>query len=101
MKGEKTMEKALEMMIEYILERCTGLETENRRLSQQLQKAEELKDQFYDGYNNQAENLASIARLIKPHIEWKEDKPYALHIYADEGLPELVKILRIAKEDIK
>lgn len=95
------MEETLKILVEYVLEKCTALEMENKRLSQQLQKAEDLKDQFYDGYNNQAENLASMARLIKPHIAWKEDKPYSLHIYANEGLPELVKILRIAKEDIK
>ena len=95
------MEKSLEMLTEYVLERCTGLETENRRLTQQIRKAEELKDQFYDGYSRQAEQLAEIARLIKPHIEWKDDKAYSLHLYSDEGLPELVKILRIAKEDIR
>ena len=26
---------------------------------------------------------------------------YSLHTYADEGLPEIVKILRIVKEDLK
>ena len=95
------MEETLKIMTEFILEKCTALEMENRRLTQQLQKAEELKDQFYDGYSKQAEQLAEIARLIKPHIEWKNDKPYSLHTYADEGLPEIVKILRIVKEDLR
>lgn len=95
------MEETLKIMTEFILEKCTALEMENRRLTQQLQKAEELKDQFYDGYSKQAEQLAEIARLIRPHIEWKNDKPYSLHTYADEGLPEIVKILRIVKEDLK
>lgn len=95
------MEETLKIMTEFILEKCTALEMENRRLTQQLQKTEELKDQFYDGYSKQAEQLAEIARLIRPHIEWKEDKAYSLHTYADEGLPELVKILRITKEDFK
>ena len=88
-------------MTEFILEKCTALEMENKRLTQQLQKAEDLKDQFYDGYSKQAEQLAEIARLIKPHIEWKNDKAYSLHTYADEGLPEIVKILRIVKEELK
>jgi len=95
------MGKSLEMLVEYVLEKCTALEMENRRLTQQLQKAEELKDQFYDGYSKQAEQLAEIARLIKPHIEWKDDKAYSLHTYADEGLPAIVKILRITKEDVR
>ena len=95
------MEETLKILVEYVLEKCTALEMENKRLTQQLQKAEELKDQFYDGYSKQAEQLAEIARLIRPHIDWKEGKPYSLHTYGDEGLPEIVKILRIAKEDIK
>ena len=95
------MEETLKMLVEYVLEKCTALEMENRRLTQQLQKAEELKDQFYDGYSKQAEQLAEIARLIRPHLEWKNGKFYALHIYADEGLLEIIKILRITKEDIK
>lgn len=95
------MEETLKIMTEFILEKCTALEMENRRLTQQLQKAEELKDQFYDGYSKQAEQLAEIARLIRPHLEWKNGKFYALHIYADEGLLEIIKILRITKEDIK
>lgn len=95
------MEETLKILVEFILEKQTALEMENKRLTQQLQKAEELKDQFYDGYSKQAEQLAEIARLIRPHVEWKNGKVYALHIYDNEGLPELVKILRIAKEDIK
>ena len=95
------MEETLKILVEYVLEKCTALEMENRRLTQQLQKAEELKDQFYDGYSKQAEQLAEIARLIRPHIEWKNDKPYSLHTYADEGLLEIVKILRIVKEELK
>lgn len=95
------MEETLKILTEFILERQTALEMENKRLSQQLQKAEDLKDQFYDGYSRQAEQLAEIARLIKPHIEWKEEKPYSLHTYADEGLPEIVKILRIEQEVTK
>lgn len=95
------MEETLKIMTEFILEKCTALEMENMRLTQQLQKAEELKDQFYDGYSKQAEQLAEIARLIRPHLEWKNGKFYALHIYADEGLLEIIKILRITKEDIK
>lgn len=95
------MEETLKILVEYLLEKQTALEMENKRLTQQLQKAEDLKDQFYDGYSKQAEQLAEIARLIRPHIEWKNDKPYSLHTYSDEGLQEIVKILRIAKEDIK
>ena len=95
------MEETLKILTEFILERQTALEMENKRLSQQLQKAEDLKDQFYDGYSKQAEQLAEIARLIKPHIEWKEEKPYSLHTYSDEGLPEIVKILRIEQEVTK
>lgn len=95
------MEETLKILTEFILERQTALEMENKRLTQQLQKAEDLKDQFYDGYSKQAEQLAEIARLIRPHIEWKEEKPYSLHTYADEGLPEIVKILRIVKEELK
>ena len=95
------MEETSKMLAEYVLERCTGLEAENRRLTQQLQKSEEVKNKYYDGYAQQAEHLAEIARLIKPHLEWKNGKFYALHIYADEGLLEIIKILRITKEDIK
>lgn len=95
------MEETLKILTEFILERQTALEMENKRLTQQLQKAEDLKDQFYDGYSKQAEQLAEIARLIRPHIEWKNDKPYSLHTYADEGLPEIVKILRIEQEVTK
>lgn len=95
------MEETLKILVEFILEKQTALEMENKRLTQQLQKAEELKDQFYDGYSKQAEQLAEIARLIKPHIDWKEDKPYSLHTYADEGLPAIVKILRIEQEVTK
>ena len=95
------MEETLKILTEFILERQTALEMENKRLTQQLQKAEDLKDQFYDGYSKQAEQLAEITRLIRPHIEWKNDKPYSLHTYADEGLPEIVKILRIVKEELK
>lgn len=95
------MEETLKILVEYVLEKCTALEMENKRLTQQLQKAEDLKDQFYDGYSKQAEQLAEIARLIKPHIEWHDDKAYSLHTYADEGLPAIVKILRIEKEDVR
>lgn len=95
------MEETLKILVEYVLEKCTALEMENKRLTQQLQKAEDLKDQFYDGYSKQAEQLAEIARLIRPHIEWKNDKAYSLHTYADEGLPEIVKILRIEQEVTK
>ena len=95
------MEETLKILTEFILERQTALEMENKRLTQQLQKAEELKDQFYDGYSRQAEQLAEIARLIRPHIEWKEEKPYSLHTYSDEGLQEIVKILRIEQEVTK
>jgi len=95
------MEETLKIMTEFILKKCTALEMENKRLTQQLQKAEDLKDQFYDGYSKQAEQLAEIARLIRPHIEWKDDRPYSLHTYADEGLPAIVKILRITKEDVR
>lgn len=95
------MEETLKILVEFILEKQTALEMENKRLTQQLQKAEELKDQFYDGYSKQAEQLAEIARLIRPHIEWKEEKPYSLHTYSDEGLQEIVKILRIEQEVTK
>ena len=95
------MEEILKMLVEYLLEKQTALEMENKRLTQQLQKAEELKDQFYDGYSKQAEQLAEIVRLIRPHIEWKEEKPYSLHTYSDEGLQEIVKILRIEQEVTK
>ena len=95
------MDETSKMLAEYVLERCTGLEAENRRLTQQLQKSEEVKNKYYDGYAKQAEQLAEMARLIRPHLEWKNGKAYALHIYADEGLLEIIKILRITKEDIK
>lgn len=95
------MEETLKILTEFILERQTALEMENKRLSQQLQKAEDIKNQYYDGYNAQAEKLAQLARLIRPHIEWKEEKPYSLHTYSDEGLQEIVKILRIEQEVTK
>lgn len=92
------MEETLKILTEFILERQTALEMENKRLSQQLQKAEEVKDKYYDGYARQADQLAEIARLIRPHVEWKNGKAHALHIYADEGLLEIIKILRIEQE---
>lgn len=96
------MEKSMEMLIEYVLERCTGLETENRRLTQQIRKAEELKDQFYDGYSKQADQLATLARLIKPEVTWKENGAADyLSIYNTTIAQEICKILRISKEDMR
>lgn len=95
------MEETLKMLVEFVLERQTALEMENKRLTQQLQKTEEVKDRYYDGYARQAEQLAEIASLIRPHIEWKNGKGSELHIYDDEGLLEIIKILRIEQEDIK
>ena len=47
-KGETTMEESLKMLVEYVLERCTGLEGENRRLNKIATAAQETKEQLYD-----------------------------------------------------
>ena len=67
------MEKTLEMMVEYILERCTGLETENRRLAHQVEKLTEQNDRIYEDYAKQAEKLGKLAKYLKPTISWSDE----------------------------
>lgn len=95
------MEKSLEMLVEYVLERCTGLETERRRLSQQLQKAEDRNDMLLDGYTKQADQLAKLAKLIKPSITWAKEKPEFLTIVNTPVVEEICDILRVKKDDTK
>lgn len=96
------MEETLKILTEFILERQTALEMENKRLSQQLQKAEDIKNQYYDGYNAQAEKLARLARLIRSEIRWAKDgEADYLSIYSARIVQEICKILRIEQEVTK
>lgn len=96
---ENIMEHVMEMMVEYILERCTGLETENRRLTHQVERLTEQNDQLFTETAKNADKLAKLAKISKAHITWKDGRAYALHLYDNEGLLEVIDILRIEEDD--
>lgn len=96
------MEKTLEMMVEYILERCTGLETENRRLSHQVEKLTEQNDRLYEDYAKQAEKLGKLAKHIKASISWSDEgKAEFMTCVNAPIIEEICEILRIEKDDKK
>ena len=96
------MEKTLEMMVEYILERCTGLETENRRLSHQVDALTQHSDRLMDDYAKQAEKMGKLAKHIKASISWSDEgKAEFMTCVNAPIIEEICEILRIEKDDKK
>lgn len=96
------MEKTLEMMVEYILERCTGLETENRRLSHQVDALTQHSDRLMDDYAKQAEKMGKLAKYLKPDISWSDEGEADLITCVNTQIVrEICEILRIEKDDKK
>ena len=96
------MEKTLEMMVEYILERCTGLETENRRLSHQVDTLTQHSDRLMDDYAKQAEKMGKLAKHIKASISWSDEgKAEFMTCVNAPIIEEICEILRIEKDDKK
>lgn len=90
------MEKTLEMFTEYILERCRGLETENRRLNHQVTTLTEQNDRLYGEVAQQADKMAQVAKLLKPCITWSEHP--SVFLFGD-NFADLCKLMRIEKDD--
>lgn len=98
MKGEN-MEKTLEMMVEYILERCTGLETENRRLSHQVDALTQNNDRLMDDYAKQAEKMGKLAKFIRASITWNDSgKAEFMTCVNTPIVEEICEILRIEND---
>lgn len=96
MKGETTMEESLKMLVEYVLERCTGLEGENRRLNKIATAAQETKEQLYDEVTKQAEKFAKMVKVLKKGIVWNS---YPSLYLSGSNFEELCDLLRIKKDD--
>lgn len=102
------MEKAIEMMTEYLLERCPGLESENRIMRQKLERMEEqnasLAEQnvkFLDHESEMAKKLAELAKLINPLVRWKDGNVYLLvPSLGEQKVGRIVELLDI-KENYK
>ena len=90
------MEKTLEMLVEYVLERCTGLEAENRRLEKIATAAQETKEQLFDEVTKQAEKLSKAVKLLKKGIVWNS---YPSLYLSGSNFEELCNLLRIEKDD--
>ena len=98
MKGEKTMEKALEMLVEYILERCTGLETENRMLNKGEQRLKDQVDHYLNDNIKQAEKLAELKKEFASDLTWADGKPTGMYISTRHAV-RICEILRIEEHD--
>lgn len=96
MKGETTMEESLKMLVEYVLERCTGLEGENRRLEKIATSAQETKEDLYNEVTKQAEKFAKMVKLLKKGIVWNS---YPSLYLSGSNFEELCDLLRIEKDD--
>ena len=90
------MEESLKMLVEYVLERCTGLEGENRRLNKIATAAQETKEQLYNEVTKQAEKLAKVTKLLKRGIAWTT---YPSLYLSGSNFEELCDLLRIEKDD--
>ena len=95
MKGETTMEESLKMLVEYVLERCTGLEGENRRLEKIATSAQETKEDLYNEVTKQAEKFAKMVKLLKKGIVWNS---YPSLYLSGSNFEELCDLLRIEKD---
>lgn len=94
------MEKILEMFTEYILERCTGLETENRRLAHQVEKLTEENDRLYEDYAKQAEKLGRVAKHLKASVTWSDEGKAEFITCVNAPIVEdICDILRLEKDD--
>lgn len=99
MKGDKNMEKSLEMLVEYVLERCTGLETENRRLEHQNATLTEQNERIMTDYAKQADKFAEVAKRVKAKLMFKKDGSLDCLYMSNEKAEELIDILRIKAND--
>lgn len=89
------MEKTLEMCVEYILERCTGLETENRRLEHQNATLTEQNEHLMNDYVKQAEKLAEVAKRVKAKLQFNKEGSVDCLYMNKEKAEELIDILMI------
>ena len=90
------MEESLKMLVEYVLERCTGLEGESRRLNKIATAAQETKEQLFTEVTKQAEKLAKVTKLLKKGIVWNS---YPSIFISGSNFEELCNLLRIEKDD--
>lgn len=89
------MEKSLEMCVEYILERCTGLETENRRLEHQNATLTEQNEHLMNDYVKQADKFAEVSKRVKEKLMFNKDGSLDCLYMGKEKAEELINILRI------
>jgi len=95
MKGETTMEESLKMLVEYVLERCTGLEAENRRLEHQNTTLTEQNEHIMNDYVKQADKFAEVAKRVKEKLTFAKDGSLDYLYMNKDKTQELLDILRI------
>lgn len=89
------MEKTLEMLVEYVLERCTGLEAENRRLEHRSTTLAERNEHIMNDYVKQADKFAEVAKRVKEKLMFTKDGSLDCLYMNKDKTQELLDILRI------
>lgn len=88
--------KALDMLVEYILEENVSMKTQIRELEQENRNIKEQNKVYFDIEAEWGKELAHIKKIIAPCVNRNEKgHPTTVSIYNDETIEELLHFLRI------
>lgn len=93
------MERTIEMLVEYVLERCTSLETENMRLASEVKHLTEQNDRLYGEVAKSADRLAEVTKLIRPGVKWENGKVDSVAQYNKLAAERICELLRIETDE--
>lgn len=88
--------KALDMLVEYVLEENVSMKTQIRELEQDNKSLKEQNKMCFDIESERGKRLANLKKIIAPCVNRNEKgHPTTVSIYKDETIEELCNFLRI------
>ena len=87
------MDKALEMMAEYILEENVSQKKEIRKLTAEREEAEKRCEDLYFRVSKLEENRVKLRKAIHENVKWENGKPTFISIYSSEVVKTIIDIL--------
>lgn len=93
----ETNNKAMDMLVEYVLEENVSMKTQIRELEQENKRLNEQNKVYFDIEAEWGKELAELKKKIEPRIIYdaETNKPSVISIYDDSTIEELCKFLRI------
>ena len=88
--------KALDMLVEYVLEENVSMKTQIRELEQENKSLNEQNKVYFDIEAEWGQKLADLKKIIAPCVNRNEKgHPTTVSIYKDSSIEVLCKFLRI------